>query len=424
MKIAFALLPLSLFFGQAFTQTTKPLDLGACYAAARKHAVLGGQLSLYQQQNALKLAQIDASRKPELTLNSKASMQTENVDLGIDNPLFQSPDLPLFQFRLTADAAYTLYDGGMHQAQREQELAALRVQEQVVEVELRKLHERINQPFFSILLLRKKIQVLENSRKDLLARSETLEGAVRAGARLQSEVERLQIQITRLEADVDKARYDIRAMFRILEALTGEQYDDQTELLIPDLSAFQWQTGLERPELRLFQLQQDQTLTAEQLLEARRKPKAGAFLQTGLGYPNPLNFFEDQLSPFALAGVQLSWKILDWEQTRRDRELLQVQRALIETQKAHFVQQLNLLDGKYQEDAAGLEALIRSQESIAQRQERIRMESAAQMEQGTLSATDYLSELNAELQTQIQLETYRLQIQQLKVDFLTLKGLL
>ncbi|MBK7477267.1 MAG: hypothetical protein IPI11_15180 [Haliscomenobacter sp.] len=46
------------------------------------------------------------------------------------------------------------------------------------------------------------------------------------------------------------------------------------------------------------------------------------------------------------------------------------------------------------------------------------------MEQGTLSATDYLSELNAELQTQIQLETYRLQIQQLKVDFLTLKGLL
>ncbi|MBP9875141.1 MAG: TolC family protein, partial [Haliscomenobacter sp.] len=218
--------------------------------------------------------------------------------------------------------------------------------------------------------------------------------------------------------------YDIRAMFRILEALTGERYDDQAELLIPDLSAFQWQTGLERPELRLFQLQQDQTLTAEQLLEARRKPKAGAFLQTGVGYPNPLNFFEDQLSPFAVAGVQLSWKILDWEQTRRDRELLQVQRALIETQKAHFVQQLNLLDGKYQEDAAGLEALIRSQEAIAQRQERIRMESAAQLEQGTLSATDYLSELNAELQTQLQLETYRLQIQQLKVDFLTLKGLL
>lgn len=424
MRVVLILLPFAFLADQAISQTGKQLDLGACYAAAEKHSILTGQPFLYRQQHALKLAQIDAGRKPELTLNSRASMQTENVDLGIDNPLFQSPDLPLFQFRLTADAAYTLYDGGMHLAQREQEQAALRVQEQAVAVELNKLHERINQPFFSILLLRKKIQILESSRKDLLARSQTLEGAVKAGARLQSDVERLHIQITRLDADIDKARYDIRAMFRILGALTGESYDDQTELRIPDLTAFQWQSSPERPELQLFQLQQDQTLVAEQLLAARRKPKAGAFLQTGIGYPNPLNFFEDQLSPFAVAGIQISWKILDWDQTRRDRDLLKLQRELIENQKAHFIQQLNTLDGKYQEDAAGLEALIRRQEGIAQRQERILTESAAQLELGTLSATDYLSELNAAQQTQLQLEAYRLQIQQLKIDFLTLKGLL
>jgi len=121
MRVVLILLPFAFLADQAISQTGKQLDLGACYAAAEKHSILTGQPFLYRQQHALKLAQIDAGRKPELSLNSRASIQTENVDLGIDNPLFQSPDLPLFQFRLTADAAYTLYDGGMHQAQREQE---------------------------------------------------------------------------------------------------------------------------------------------------------------------------------------------------------------------------------------------------------------------------------------------------------------
>lgn len=411
-----------LFFYPAFTQTTKPIKLEDCYAAARMHSKLTARPALLDQQSLLRTAQIETSRKPELTLNSRASLQTENVDLGIESPFFSSPDLPLFQFRLTVDGTYTLYDGGLQKARAAQESSALRTQQQAVETELFVLYERVNQPFFSILLLRQKIRLIQIAREDLANRARALQGAIQAGARLPGDLERLQVQDLRLEADLEKALHDIRGLFRILEALTGLTFAEDAELIAPEQPGFSWEVPVQRPELRLFQLQQEQIMSAEALLQAQRRPKAAAFLQTGLGYPNPLNFFEDQLRPFAIGGVQFSWKILDWQQTQRERDLLQIQRELVHNQQEHFVQQLNLLDGKYREEQAALESLIRNQEAIAGRQERIRKESAAQMELGVLSVTDYLGDVQAALQTQLQLETYRLQLRQLHTDYLTLKG--
>lgn len=411
-----------LFFWPAFTQTAKLVQLEDCYEAARKHTVLSAQPALLRQQSDLRTAQIQASRKPELSLNSRASLQTENVNLGIESPFFSSPDLPLFQFRLTVDGTYTLYDGGLQKARAVQESSMLRTKEQAVEAEVYALYERVNQPFFGILLLRQKIRLLQAVRDDLNNRTGALQGAIQAGVRLPGDLERLRIQDLRLEAEIEKTRHDIWGLFKVLEALTGMVFGEDTELVVPQYPGFAWDVPVRRPELRLFQLQQEQIRSAEALLQAQRRPKAAAFLQTGVGYPNPLNFFEDQLRPFAIGGVQFTWKILDWEQTRRERDLLDIQRALVQNRQELFVQQLNLLDGKYREEQAALESLIRSQEAIAQRQERIREESAAQVELGVLSVTDYLSDVQAALQTQLQLEAYRLQLLQLHTDYLTLKG--
>ena len=313
-------------------------------------------------------------------------------------------------------------DGGVRKAQIDQERALFQEQAQSVEVELYGLRERINQPFFGILLLRQQVRILESYRTDLLARAGAMEGAVEAGAKTRADLERIQVQILRLDGEIEKAGIDIRGFFAMLSALTGKVYAEDTPLLAPEPPLGDWKEGVSRPELQLLTLQQQQISTVRTLTEARRKPQVSAFVQTGVGYPNPLNFFEDQLSPFALGGIQLSWKIPDRAQIRRDQELLDIQDQLIENRKAQFIQTINQLDAKFREDFAAIQVTIRQYEAIALRQEAIRRESAAQVELGTLSVTEYLRDVQAALQTALQLEICRIQLRQLYADFLTIKG--
>ena len=323
---------------QGFTQTGNPLLLADCFEAAKKHAVLAGRPALLARQSQLRTAQLESTAKPAFSVNSRASLQTENVDLGIESPFFNSPDLPLAQFRFTLDGIWQISDGGIRKVQIAQEQALLQVQMQSVEVELYSLRERINQPFFGILLLRQQIRLLESSRADLLARAQAMEGAVEAGVKTLGDLNRLQVQILRLDGEIEKAGIEIRNCFAVLGAFTGNIYPENTPLVAPEPPLGTWQEVNARPELLLLALEQQQLISTRSFLEARRKPQLSAFLQTGVGYPNPLNFFEDQLSPFALGGVQLSWKILDRAQVRREHELLDVQYELLENQKAQFVQ--------------------------------------------------------------------------------------
>ena len=405
-----------------FTQTGNPLLLADCFEAAKKHAVLAGRPALLARQSRLRTAQLESTAKPTFSVNSRASLQTENVDLGIESPFFNSPDLPLAQFRFTLDGTWQISDGGIRKVQIAQEQALLQVQAQSVAVELYGLRERINRPFFGILLLRQQKRVLESSRTELLARAQAMEGAVEAGVKTRGDLNRLQVQILRLDGEIEKAGIEIRNCFAVLGALTGNIYPENTALVAPEPPLGTWQEVNARPELLLLALQQQQLISARSFLEARRKPQLSAFLQTGVGYPNPLNFFEDQLSPFALGGIQLSWKIPDRAQIRREQELLDIQHELIEHQKAQFVQTIDQLDARFRDDIAAVQAAIRQYEAIALRQEAILRESAAQTELGTLSVIEYLQDVQAALQTSLQLETCRIQLQQLYADFLTIKG--
>lgn len=422
MKWCSVILLLLSFFKTGFTQNGNPLLLADCFEAAKKHAKIAGRAALLARQSQLRTAQLEVSARPAFWVNSRASLQTENVDLGIESPFFSSPNLPLAQFRFTLDGTWQISDGGMRKVQIAQEQALLQVQVQSVEVELYGLRERINQPFFGILLLRQQIRILETSRTDLLARAKAMEGAVEVGARTPGDLERLQVQILRLDGEIEKAGIEIRNGFAVLGALTGNVYPENTPLLAPEPPSGTWQEVNTRPELLLLTLQQQQLDGARSLLDARRKPQLSAFVQTGAGYPNPLNFFEDRLSPFALGGIQLSWKIPDRAQIHRDQELLDMQHELIENQRAQFVQTIDQIDVRFREDIAAMQAIIRQYEAIALRQEAIRRESEAQTALGTLSVTEYLRDVQAALQTALQLETCRIQLQQLYADFLTIKG--
>ena len=184
----------------------------------------------------------------------------------------------------------------------------------------------------------------------------------------------------------------------------------------------QAETELQRAELQLFNFQKESILAREDMITAARRPKVGAFLQAGFGAPNPLNFFDESLSPFAMAGVKFSWKIFDWDQSSRDRQLLALKSQMVNQQRDAFEASIERMDGKYQEDIATLEKLMQRDEEIARLQERILGQVSSKLEQGVATSTDYITQANALAQARLNRQLHELQQQQLKVDYLTLKG--
>lgn len=416
----------ALIFYPAFTQTGKIIKLEDCYRKAQEQYPLRKQASTLQAASAIRLENIHQSRLPDLQLNGRASMQSENVKLPLELPptvpIKLPDDLPLERFQVQVDGNYTLYDGGLRAAQKLVEKAGLHTQLHNLEVETNKIKTQVNQPFFGVLLLREKLRILANSKQDLEQRIPPLEAAVRNGVRTPGDVDRLKAQVLKMDADMAKTRGDIRALLAILSTLTGDTLAETIELSYPNASVFEPVVATQRLEWRLFDLQKEQILSNSALIDARRKPKVSAFVQAGFGYPNPLNFFEASLSPFAILGVQGSWKITDWKQNRRERELLNLQTQLVDNQRETFSYNLNLLDGKYQEDWNAIQEQLQKQEAIIALHTRILKESAAQLREGVITTTDYVTASNAEVQAQLLLETYKLQLQQLHIDYLTLKG--
>ncbi|MDP4186252.1 MAG: hypothetical protein Q8862_13995, partial [Bacteroidota bacterium] len=75
-----------------------------------------------------------------------------------------------------------------------------------------------------------------------------------------------------------------------------------------------------------------------------------------------------------------------------------------------------------QEEITRLENLLKSDEDIVGARERIAHRSASALDNGTLTAADYMTDLNSEVQSRILQETHRIQLAQAKVLSDIIKG--
>lgn len=411
-----------LSFYPGITQTGK-ITLGEAYEQAASHHPLGKRKVLLEEATRLSLEQIDAARLPDISLNAQGQFQSENVRVPFEIPGQEPIELPLLTAQAAVEAQYLLFDGGLAEARREVERSNLLAEQQRVSTDLYRLNKQVDQAFFSVLLLRARHAILENNLGALEAKVAQLRAGVRHGAVLPETVDELEVEALRLESEIEETLGQQQAALGSLSELTGLPLSDSTQLILPDLEDFSPARELQRPELQLFEQQKSSVLAREQLLTASRKPKLSAFARGGVGYPNPLNFFDTEVSPFGLVGLRFSWKIFDWNKTDLERQSLLVQSRLLENSRQAFEYRIQIEEEPYLESIATLERLLERDEAIVALQQKILSRSSARLDSGVITPAEYLDQVNAGIQAQLQLETHRLQLQKAKVNYLTLKGL-
>ncbi len=418
MRIFLIILSLSLSISVLQAQVT----LGDCRQWTREHYPLMRQQALYDASLQLRLDQLDKQRLPQFSVLAKANLQSEAIKVPFSAPGQEPIELPLYALQAYGEATYSIYDGGVVKATKALETWQNQVSRQAVEVDLYQLHQQVNQLYIGILQLREQDSLLLYARQTLESRLEAIEAGVRHGIALPTEADRIKVELLRIDANREETRGRRQSLLATLSAFTGKELNDSTPLQPLNIQPVSFQNPVQRPELRLFDLQKQQILAQTPLINARTKPKVNAFIQAGLGYPNPLNFFDTEISPYGIVGLQLRWNFWDWGQSRKELEVLSVKSQIIDNQKQTFEFNVRLQDGRFREEAAKLNNLIKNDREIAALQRNILQQVQAQLEHGVATAADYIAQLNAELQAQLNLRLHELQLQQLYVDYLTLRG--
>lgn len=413
---------LSLFFSPLFTQVDN-LSLNDCYEWARTADPQLHNTTILAEMTELRIDNLDAARLPDLQLAGQVSYQSDVVAFPLEAPGLSLPQLPHERVQLTLDANYTLYDGGRIQARKDQETARLYTEQHAIEVRLYQVRQQVDQFYFGALLARQQQATLQTARDELEQRLQQLEAALQYGTITAADLSRLRVRALELDQQRQAAEHREKAALQSLAALTDTVFVEAPTLSLPGYQANLRNASLARPELQHFALQRQQIEANEALLTAQRQPSVQLFLQTGLGYPNPLNFFDDSLSPFAMGGIRARWTITDWQQTHRQRQLLTLQTKVLDRQEASFRRQIALGEAAYQTELQQLLDQRAHLEDIRNLREGILRESRSRLERGLITATDYLTDLNALLRVEQSLDLVDLQLIREQVQYRTRYGL-
>lgn len=420
MKIVKHLFLFSLLLVCQWLQAQKPVTLQQCQQWARENHPLLKQKELYRAMAELKLDNNTTNYFPQVDFKAQATYQSEVTKIGISLPNVDIPEISKDQYKIYLDVKQNIWDGGLTKANEILEKAREESNLQGVEVEIFKVKEQVNSLFFTSFLIQQNLELLSKKQETLEARKTQMESAVKHGVLLASGLDQILAELVKVKQQKMELQSQQETVLSALAILTGKQPELLQNLIINTQDVHLSQE-LHRPELSLFQKQSDVLAASSELLQKKRNPKLFGFGQLGYGRPG-LNMLNDDFSTYGLVGVGVNWTVFDWKNTQREHEVIQLQQQLITTQQDQFERNVNIaLDGEYRK-VQKLKDILKSDRELINLQERITRSSASKLENGTITSSDYIQDLNAEMAARITFETHKVQLEAAKINYQTIKG--
>jgi outer membrane protein TolC len=393
-----------------------------CYKIAYENYPNAKQKSYYKSINSLKLDNIGVNYLPQISLKGQATYQSDVTKLEINNPMFQAPELSKDQYKLSLDVRQLLFDGGNTSSLKTTESKQVAVDEQKVEVDLYTLKQKINDLYFAVLLLQEKKKVNELLVSDLKSRIAETESRIKNETMTVNNLYILQAQMLQTEQEIQNIEKDIIGSIKMLSELIGSKISESSVLSKPELQSITYDNDFSsRPEYKLFDYQKDQLNSYTDVVNSRVLPKISAFGQAGYGRPG-LNMLDNSFKPFYMVGLNLTWNPVNWNSDNNEKQIYQINQKIVDSQKETFDKNLKVALEKYKSDIEKYEDLIKKDEELISLRNNIVAVTFSQLQNGTITSTVYLTELNNKTQSQLMLETHKVQLLQAKINYLTTKG--
>ena len=387
---------------------------------------LSGEKDAYSSISVLKDENLSKGWLPTLDANASANYISDVVDFskamssipGIASIL---TPMPHDQYKVTLDINQVIYDGGAIRSGRALEKAELLINEKQTETDLYKLRAQINTYYFNVMLLNRQKELLKNYLNLIQKRITSLQSAVANGVILKSDVDVLTSEKIKLEQQITENELRKVSLLKILADLTGAQIDTATEFVLPEQPS-ELTGELMRPELQLYDLHKEQLNAGLQLARTKRMPKAFGFATLGYGNPPGQDFFNDNFDTYYIVGGGIKWNIFDWNRVKNEKTVIALQQGILENRKKDLEDNLTRQLESKSAEISSLKALIETDSELITLRKRITSSAESQYDNGTITATEFLNEMNSEHQSVINFEIHKINLAFARIEYLNISG--
>lgn len=405
-----------LFLVSFFAQAQQKMTLENCYSLVHQNYPTAKQIPLLQQKTDYEVDALQTGKLPKIDLNAQGTYQ--NQVTTIPNPFLEP--LNKDQYKATLDVNQLLYNGGLIDANTKLKEAQTKTQQQQVEVNLYQLKSKINQLFFSILLLQERKDLLITKQKQLESKIKEVKAGIQYGAILPASEKVLEAENLKIKQQLSEIQYDKKRLFENLSSITYSTISETTILEKPVIASGT-NTTINRPELKYFELQDQQIEASKSILTKNNLPKINAFGMAGYGNPG-LNMIDNTFQPILMVGLKANWTVFDWNKSKTEKEALSISADIIATEKETFLLNNSIQQQEINAEIQKSEANIATDMDIISLREYVEKSASSQLKNGVITASEYLTEFTNLFEAKNSQKIHEIQLELAKANYQVTKG--
>ncbi len=411
----------ALFMGfQLHAQQKEELTLEQLQALAKDYYPLLKQKQMYADIGSNKLKQLSTNFLPQINVAGQATYQSEVTEFSFPGSgsagFKQKPD----QYSIGIELKENIFDYGAVKTQKQIERESSEIQSQQVDIEYLKLKDKINQLYGNVCLQQENKKIMLLRMNELNAKRKKTQSAVDNGAALQSSFLVLESEYLSTQQKMEEINSNLNVWYKTLSIITNKTLDS-TITFSYEKKEIILQSTVMRPEYRLYDLQSNSLKLKESMVFKNNLPKVFVFGRGYYGRPG-YNFLNNEFRPYGIVGAGLSWNLTAYYTSSKETKNIRINNDIVANQKKIFDLNLQSTLVQQQEEIIKLDKMIAMDLKIVNAKTAIRKASSSQLDNGVITASDYIVDLNAENQAQFNLKLHEIQLIMTKQNYNTTLG--
>lgn len=382
--------------------------LEECQRAAEQNFPLIRQYGLIEKTTDLNVANIQKGWLPQVSASAQATLQSDVPTFPDEfQKLYQQMGITMEglerdQYRVGIDVQQTVYDGGNIKSQKEIARRQGELQSRQNEVTMYNVRRRVNEMYFSLLLIDEQIQLNADLQTVLEGNEKKLAAMLKGGTASESDWQNVKAERLNVVQQMTGLQSQRTALVRMLSTFCAMEVN---RLVKPEIPENIGSTVNLRPELKTIDAQLRLADAKEKALDATLMPRLGVFAQGYYGYPG-YNMFEDmtgrKLSWNGIIGARLTWNIGALYSRKNDKAKLQAERETAEANRERFLLDNKMEQIQQNENISRYRQLMTDDEEIISLRSSIRKAAESKLAHGIIDVNDLVREINSENKARVE----------------------
>lgn len=392
------------------------VTLQDCIHAAIAYYPIAAQTDVIDRMTDEYDKKINANWQPQVGIKAQATYQSDVPYLEAESPFFVFPELSKDQYKVDLVVSQLLYDGGNIRQAKSLQALDNTVKKMQVETELYQLKQRVVQVYAAILYAGANLQLIQHVQDNLNERKKELQSSVANGTSMQLALNILESEIITLQQQNTEIENSLDAAIALLSDLTGTTFTRNTLFATPEIEISASDNSINRPELDVFASQTQFTLAQKDFATTINLPQVSLFATAGYGLPG-YNFFLNTFDTYYMAGIKLDYPLWQGNTKKSEAALYTLQAESIANQQKTFELNTHIEADQKLLEIEKYNKLIDLDKQLIDLKTSIANTSKVQLENGVITATDYVVQLNALLESQQQMALHETQLLIAKINY-------